>query len=200
MDLKELLGDDYKEGLTADEVSGIFEKRLLATGKYENKDKVDAERKRAKQEKADLESKIKSKMTDDELSKQEMDDLRAKFEALQAEAKEKDKRYSKTLAEANIAEARTLLEIKEGDKDFSDFINNISGEDSELSNKTSNYIMKLIKDAYEKGKALSTKQELGEMGRMVIGKDGKAVDKDEAFVKTLVSGIGVSENTKSNFN
>ena len=200
MDLKELLGDDYKEGLTADEVSGIFEKRLLATGKYENKDKVDAERKRAKQEKADLESKIKSKMTDDELSKQEMDDLRAKFEALQAEAREKDKRYSKTLAEANIAEARTLLEIKEGDKDFSDFINNISGEDSELSNKTSNYIMKLIKDAYEKGKALSTKQELGEMGRMVIGKDGKAVDKDEAFVKTLVSGIGVSENTKSNFN
>lgn len=200
MDLKELLGDDYKEDLTADEVSGIFEKRLLATGKYENKDKVDAERKRAKQEKADLESKIKSKMTDDELSKQEMDDLRAKFEALQAEAKEKDKRYSKTLAEANIAEARTLLEIKEGDKDFSDFINNISGEDSELSNKTSNYIMKLIKDAYEKGKALSTKQELGEMGRMVIGKDGKAVDKDEAFVKTLVSGIGVSENTKSNFN
>ena len=200
MDLKELLGDDYKEDLTADEVSGIFEKRLLATGKYENKDKVDAERKRAKQEKADLESKIKSKMTDDELSKQEMDDLRAKFEALQAEAREKDKRYSKTLAEANIAEARTLLEIKEGDKDFSDFINNISGEDSELSNKTSNYIMKLIKDAYEKGKALSTKQELGEMGRMVIGKDGKAVDKDEAFVKTLVSGIGVSENTKSNFN
>lgn len=200
MDLKELLGDDYKEGLTADEVSGIFEKRLLATGKYENKDKVDAERKRAKQEKADLESKIKSKMTDDELSKQEMDDLRAKFEALQAEAREKDKRYSKTLAEANIAEARTLLEIKEGDKDFSDFITNISGEDSELSNKTSNYVMKLIKDAYEKGKALSTKQELGEMGRMVIGKDGKAIDKDEAFVKTLVSGIGVSENTKSNFN
>ena len=61
MDLKELLGDDYKEDLTADEISGIFEKKFLATGKYENKEKVDAERRRAKQEKAELEGKIKSK-------------------------------------------------------------------------------------------------------------------------------------------
>jgi hypothetical protein len=200
MDLKELLGDDYKEDLTAEDISGIFERKILATGKYENKDKVDAERKRAKQEKADLENKIKSKMSDDELSKQEMEDLKAKFEALQAESREKDKRYSKTLAEANIAEARTLLEIKADDKEFAEFITNISGEDSEVSSKTSSYIMKLIKNAYEKGKGESTKKDLGEMGRMVIGKDGKAVDKDEAFVKGLVSGMQVPENTKSNFN
>ena len=200
MDLKELLGDDYKEGLTADEISGIFEKKFLATGKYENKEKVDAERRRAKQEKAELEGKIKSKMTDDELSQKEMDDLKAKLETLEAEAKEKDKRYSKTLAEANIAEARTLLEIKADDKEFAEFITNISGEDSEVSSKTSSYIMKLIKNAYEKGKGESTKKDLGEMGRMVIGKDGKAVDKDEAFVKGLVSGMQVPENTKSNFN
>ena len=200
MDLKELLGDDYKEGLTAEDISGIFERKILATGKYENKDKVDAERKRAKQEKADLENKIKSKMSDDELSKQEMEDLKAKFEALQAESREKDKRYSKTLAEANIAEARTLLEIKADDKEFAEFITNISGEDSEVSSKTSSYIMKLIKNAYEKCKGESTKKDLGEMGRMVIGKDGKAVDKDEAFVKGLVSGMQVPENTKSNFN
>ena len=198
MDLKEVLGDDYKEDLTADEVSGIFERKFLATGKYENKEKVDAERRRAKQEKAELEGKIKSKMTDDELSQKEMDDLKAKLEALVG--KEKDKRYSKTLAEANIAEARTLLEIKADDKEFAEFITNISGEDSEVSSKTSSYIMKLIKNAYEKGKGESTKKDLGEMGRMVIGKDGKAVDKDEAFVKGLVSGMQVPENTKSNFN
>lgn len=200
MDLKELLGDDYKEDLTADDISGIFERKFLATGKYENKEKVDAERRRAKQEKAELEGKIKSKMTDDELSQKEMDDLKAKLEALVAEGKEKDKRYSKTLAEANIAEARTLLEIKADDKEFAEFITNISGEDSEVSSKTSSYIMKLIKNAYEKGKGESTKKDLGEMGRMVIGKDGKAVDKDEAFVKGLVSGMQVPENTKSNFN
>ena len=200
MDLKELLGDDYKEDLTADEVSEIFERKFLATGKYENKEKVDAERRRAKQEKAELEGKIKSKMTDDELSQKEMDDLKAKIDVLVAEGKEKDKRYSKTLAEANIAEARTLLEIKADDKEYAEFITNISGEDSEVSSKTSSYIMKLIKNAYEKGKGESTKKDLGEMGRMVIGKDGKAVDKDEAFVKGLVSGMQVPENTKSNFN
>ena len=43
MDLKELLGDAYKDDITADEVKAIFKKQLLATGEYENKDKVKEE-------------------------------------------------------------------------------------------------------------------------------------------------------------
>ena len=49
MDLQELLGSDYQEGMTAEDVNKIFEVRILSSGKYENNEKVDAERKRFKQ-------------------------------------------------------------------------------------------------------------------------------------------------------
>ena len=200
MDLQELLGADFKDGITAEEVNSIMEKRLLATGKYENKEKVDAERKTNKQKLADLEAKIKGKMSDDELSKQEMEDLKKQLqEALDREAASK-KGASKLRTERDMAEAKTILEIKDNDKEFAEFMEIISGEDNELSDKTSNYVMKLIKDAYEKGKAQATKTTLGQMGEQVIGKDGKMMDKDEAFVKGLLSiNPKPNANQKSNF-
>lgn len=200
MDLQELLGADFKDGITAEEVNSIMEKRLLASGKYENKEKVDAERKANKQKVSDLEAKIKGKMSDDELSKQELEDLKKQLqEALDREAVSK-KGTSKLMTERNMAEAKTILEIKDNDKEFAEFMEIISGEDNELSDKTSNYVMKLIKDAYEKGKAQATKTTLGQMGEQVIGKDGKMMDKDEAFVKGLLSiNPKPNANQKSNF-
>lgn len=186
MSLKEILGEDYKENMTDDEISTAMEKRFLASGKYENKEKVDAERRAASQKQKELENKVKAKMSDDELSKKEMEDLKAEIENLKAEKAESDKKHSKTISSANMAEARTLLEIKEADKEFDEFLTSISGENSETAAKTSSYVMKLVKDAYEKGKALATKEALGDMGKQVIGSDGKLVDKDKAFIQSLV--------------
>lgn len=201
MSLKEILGEDYREDMTDDEISVAMEKKFLASGKYESKEKVDAERKRALSEKKDLEAKIKAKMSDDELGAKELEDLKAQIEALKAEKAESDKKHSRTISSANMAEARTILELKENDKEFEEFLNAISGENSEISSKTSSYVMKLVKNAYEKGKALATKESLGEMGKQVIGADGKAVDKDKAFVDTLISSAPKAVETNlSNFN
>lgn len=200
MSLKEILGDDYREDMTDDEISTAMEKRFLASGKYESKEKVNAERKKALNEKKDLEAKIKAKMSEDELGAKELEDLKAEIEALKAEKAENSRKYSKTISSANMSEARSILELKENDKDFEDFLNAISGEDSELSSKTSSYVMKLVKDAYEKGKALATKESLGEMGKQVIGAEGKAVDKDKAFVDSLINSAPKAVETKlSNF-
>ena len=201
MSLKEILGEDYREDMTDDEISVAMEKKFLASGKYESKEKVDAERKKALSEKKDLEAKIKAKMSDDELGAKELEDLKAQIEALKAEKAESDKKHSRTISSANMAEARTILELKENDKEFEEFLNAISGENSEVSSKTSSYVMKLVKNAYEKGKALATKESLGEMGKQVIGADGKAVDKDKAFVDTLISSAPKAVETNlSNFN
>lgn len=201
MSLKEILGEDYREDMTDDEISTAMEKRFLASGKYESKEKVDAERKRALNEKKDLEAKIKAKMSDDELGAKELEDLKAQIEVLKAEKAENSRKHSKTISSANMLEARTILELKENDKEFDEFLNAISGEDSELSSKTSSYVMKLVKNAYEKGKALATKESLGEMGKQVIGADGKAIDKDKAFVDTLINSAPKAiETNLSNFN
>ena len=140
-------------------------------------------------------------MSDDELGAKELEDLKAQIEALKAEKAENSRKHSKTISSANMSEARTILELKENDKEFDEFLNAISGEDSELSSKTSSYVMKLVKNAYEKGKALATKESLGEMGKQVIGADGKAIDKDKAFVDTLINSAPKAiETNLSNFN
>lgn len=202
MDLKELLGADFKEGITADEVNSIMERRLLSTGRYENKEKVDAERATSKKRYADLEAQLKGKMTDDELTKNEKAELEKKLEEVTELLKAEKKSGSRSKAEAGIMEARTLLGIKSEDKDFNEFLDSISFEDSAVSTKTSSYVMKMIKDAYEKGKAEATKDSLGEMGNMVIGNDGKLVDKDAQFVKQLTEAVNpqVKTNNQSNFN
>lgn len=201
MDLKELLGADFKEGITADEVNSIMERRLLSTGRYENKAKVDAERIASKKKYADLEAQLKGKMTDDELTKNEKAELEKKLEEVTELLKAEKKSGSRSKAEAGIMEARTLLGIKSEDKDFNEFLDSISFEDSSVSIKTSSYVMKMIKDAYEKGKAEATKDSLGEMGNMVIGNDGKLVDKDAQFVKQLTEAVNpqVNTNNQSNF-
>lgn len=201
MDLKELLGADFKEGITAEEVNSIMEKRLLSTGRYENKEKVDAERTASKKKYADLEAQLKGKMTDDELTKNEKAELEKQLEEVKSLLKAEKKSGSRSKAEAGIMEAKTLLGIKSEDKDFNDFLDSISFEDSAISTKTSSYVMKMVKDAYEKGKAEATKDSLGEMGNMVIGKDGKMVDKDVQFIKQLTETVSpqANQNTQSNF-
>lgn len=201
MSLREILGEDYREDMTDEEISTAMEKRFLASGKYESKEKVNAERKKALNEKKDLEAKIKAKMSEDELGAKELEDLKAEIEALKAERAENNRKHSKTISSANMSEARTILELKENDKEFEEFLNAISGEDSDLSSKTSSYVMKLVKNAYEKGKALATKENLGEMGKQVIGADGKVIDKDKAFVDSLIKSAPQPVETElSNFN
>lgn len=201
MDLQELLGSDYQEGMTAEDINAVFEKRVLASGKYENKDKVDAERKKAKQEKADLEAKIKGKMSEEELSKQEFEDLKAKLLAAEEREKLSNRKTSELIASGNMAEVKTILEIKDNDKDFDKFMKAISVEDNEIASSTSSYVKKLVKDAYEKGKSESTKQNLGEMGKRALGADGKEIDATEAFVKSLAaSTINLTKTSEqSNF-
>lgn len=202
MDLQELLGADYKEGMTQEEVNKVFESRILSSGKYELSEKVEAERTRAKKEKEALEAKIKGKLSEDELSKQELEELKGKLAEAEEREKISKKETSKLLSKSNLAEMRSMLEIKDNDKEYSKFLEAISVEDNEIANSTSSYVMKLVKNAYEKGKAESTKQNLGQMGSMLTGEDGKGIDKEEAFVKNLAASF-VSMNkpiNNSNFN
>ena len=54
-EIKELLGENYHEGMTAKDVQQAFNKMLLNTGKYVNKDNADAQERKIK---ADYEKQI----------------------------------------------------------------------------------------------------------------------------------------------
>ena len=204
MDLQEILGADYKEGMTAEEVNSVFESRLLKSGKYENKDKVEAERRESQKKLSELQNQIDGKLTDDEKKSKEFEDLKRQLQELTEREKASKIDTSRLIAKSNMAEAKTLLEIKDNDKEFTKFMEAISVEDKEVANDTSNYVMKLVKEAYEKGKAESTKNNFGQMGKMAINQDGKTVDPELAFVKQIAA-QAVETNkaidpSKSNFN
>ena len=185
-EIKELLGDSYQEGMSAKDIQEAFNKMLLNSGKYVNKDNADAQqRKLEKQlndkiqaledEKKALNDSLTNKMTDEE-----------KVKAAQAKKDEEFEEMRKLLAQSrldantssfmsNISEAKKLAQIEDEDDDFSNFISNaVIVDDKEKNNSISKYINAMVKKAYEKGKADATKEDLGKMG-----KDGKSSQGDE---------------------
>lgn len=200
-EIKELLGESYKEGMTKEEISEAFRKNLLSTGNYVNKDKAEADNRKNASRIAELESQLNGKLSDDEKKAKDYEDLKKELEAYKEADKTNKINTSKIIAENKLSEVKTLLGVKEADKEFVSFINNISNENNDISTSISSYVAKLVKDAYEKGKAESVKTDLGDMGKnSVIGKDGKPVDAIGAFAKSLAEGNVTQKPKFSNFN
>lgn len=156
--LKELLGDKF-EG-----AQKFFKDQVLGNGDYVTKGKADAEKSDLQKKLNDLQEQMKSKMSEDEkkmAADKEKDDL---IEKLQKQLAENAIDTSKSKALSGIAEAMTLIELKSDDKELNAFISNISTEDSNKTLEISSYVNKIVKDAFEKGKASATKQNLGKMG------------------------------------
>ena len=177
-EIKELLGENYHEGMTAKDVQQAFNKMLLNTGKYVNKDNADAQERKIK---ADYEKQINelnqtlnTKLTDDEKAKAAQKQRDEEFEAMKKMLAESKLNASLLNFKNNINEAKGLAGIEEDDEDFSKFVSNATLEDNEKNDSVSKYINSIVKKAYEKGKADAVKDQLGNMG-----KDGKGSQGDD---------------------
>ena len=167
-ELIKLLGENYHEGMTAAEVQtyfqGLGKKEVLESGKYVNKEMSDADINKLKQQLDEKEKALQNKMTDEEKA------------ALAQAAKDKELQELKDLLAKNTisannykalgltAEARQNANIKDDDTEFSEFLGNIVSDDEEKTTKVSSYVNKIVKAAYEKGKADATKQKMAGMG------------------------------------
>jgi len=199
MDLKELLGDAYKEDITADEVQAIFKKQLLATGEYENKGKADADKKRLENQVAELQKQLTGKMTDDEKKIAQDNETKKLIEKLQKQLAESNLTISKKTANGYLLGLRTKAGIKEDDTEFDDFISNIAFEDNGKTDKVSQYISKMISNAYESGKNDAVKEKLGKMGSFKEGQDGDGTEEKGAYGKQLAQTTKVEATVKKDF-
>ena len=199
MDLKELLGDAYKEDITADEVQAIFKKQLLATGEYENKGKADADKKRLENQVAELQKQLTGKMTDDEKKIEQDKETKKLIEKLQKQLAESNLTISKKTANGYLLGLRTKAGIKEDDTEFDDFISNIAFEDNGKTDKVSQYISKMISNAYESGKNDAVKEKLGKMGSFKEGQDGDGTEEKGAYGKQLAQTTKVEATVKKDF-
>lgn len=199
--LEEIMGSSYRADMTKDEVVAHFKNQLLSSGDYVSKAKADADSADSKKQIADLQAKLNGNLTDEQKREKEFEDLKAELEALRESGRLSKIETAKLKAQGALAEMRITLDIKEDDKEYKSFMENISGEDSVKTESISKYINKLVKDAYEKGKSESTKKNLGAMGNQYTGgTTDKEVSKDIELVNKInASKPKPKEFKKSNF-
>ena len=200
MDLKELMGDAYKEGMTKEEVQDFFKKQVLATGEYTNSGKAKAEQKELNDKIAELQAQLESKMTDDDKKKKADEDTKKLIEDLQKQLSESKSSLSRSNALSSLAEAKIKAGIKDNDKEYDDFVSSISFEDSEKTDKISKYISKIVANAYEVGKNEAIKNKLGKMGSFKEGQDdGNNGDEKGSYGKKLAQSTKVEVTGKKDF-
>lgn len=199
-EIKNLLGENYHEGMTAQDVQSAFNKMLLSTGKYVNKDNAEAQTREVEENlKAqidELNASLSSKMSDEEKAKAAQKARDAEFEEMKKLLAQTRLNSSKSVMNGNISEARGLSGIEAEDEAYIEFISNIVSEDEEKSSKISKYINEMVKKAYEKGKTDSIKDGLGKMGKDGKGsKDDEEISEVEAKVKNLAERLKTQNNS-----
>lgn len=176
MDIQELLGTDYKEGMTVDEINTALQGKKLAdlsTGDYVRKDFADATQKTKTQELnkqiEDLKNQLSSKLTDDEKRAKEVEDKDKKIEELTQLVKQKIFNSNKSVLVASTSEMKEKMGIKNDDKEFDEFINSITLEDENKNSAVGSYLGKLLKNAYEQGQKDTKKEQISKTNSIQVG-------------------------------
>ena len=190
-ELKALLGDAYKENMTLEEVGAFFKGKKfadLSTGKYVDKDKFDTQINSLNAKLNEKEQELNAKLTDDEKVAQANKQQQRRIEELEKLLRENTVSGNKNVVNSVLQGSRDILGIQSTDSDFTDFVDNITTEDSEKTNKIANYVSKIIKDSYEKGKKDALKDAMGNFGKgKGQGSDGKGSDEVGKLGKDLAS-------------
>lgn len=192
MNLKEMLGDAYKEGMTFEEVSNFFEGKKfadLSTGNYVDKNKYESEVNTLKTQLSEKDTALKNRMSDDEKVKLAQQEKDAEIERLKTMLTNNTISGNKNTVNGITLSAREILGLDANDESYVAFVDNITTEDSTKSSNIATYVSKLVKDAYEKGKKDATKEDMSNLGKGKGNDNGQSNPKDELgeFGKKLAS-------------
>ena len=166
-ELQALMGEAYHEGITTEEVANFFKGKKfadLSTGKYVDKNKYENEIEDLKTKLGEKDTALKSKMTDEEKANADMVAKDTRIAELESLLKNQAIDSNKSKAMAKTSDIKTILGLKDDDKDYDDFLNNIVSDDTEKTSNIATYVSKLVKDCYDKGKKDALKDGLGRMG------------------------------------
>ena len=170
--LKNVLGEAYHEGITAEEVNNFFAGKSfadLSTGQYVDKNKYERDIQTLNATITEKQNALNAKLTDDEKRQAAANADKAEIARLQKLLQENSINSNKDLAIGTMSSVKSLLELKDDDNEYNSFIDTIVSEDRGKTNLIATYISKITKDAYEKGKKDATKDAMGEFGKDVKG-------------------------------
>lgn len=202
-ELQALMGDSYKEGMTLEDVSAFLKGKNfkdLSTGNYVDKSKFDSRVNELTQQLNEKTNALNSKLTDEEKSKNASAEQAKEIERLKQLLSENTITGNKNTVNSIMTGARDILGIDAGDEQFVNFVESITTEDTNKSNSVANYVSKIIKDSYEKGKQDALKDSMGDFGKGK-GKSGTEGD-DEigAIGKRLADAKNKNSSEKTDYN
>lgn len=166
--LQEMLGDSYKEGMSFEEVANFFEGKNyadLSTGNYVDKDKYNKQVDNLTQQLNDTKNELNAKLTDEEKNSRASQEQAQEIERLKQLLSQNTISSNKNVVNSVLMGSRDILGIEANDKDFDTFVDNITTEDDKKTSAIANYVSKVVKDAYEKGKQDATKDAMGNFGK-----------------------------------
>lgn len=167
-ELQALMGDAYKEGMSAEEIGKFFEGKKfadLSTGNYVDKAKYDNQVNSLNAKLTEKEQELNAKMTDEEKSAKASQEQAKRIQDLEKMLKDNTISGNKNVVNSVLQGSRDILGIQATDTDFTTFVDNITTEDSDKTNAIANYISKIVKDSYDKGKQDATKDAMGDFGK-----------------------------------
>ena len=172
MDLKTLLGENYKDDMSIDDINKVISGMKLAdlsTGMYVNKDAAEAEKRKLENEKNELNAKLSEKLTDDEKAAKIAEDKDRQIKQLMDQLKANTINANKSQIYSSTAEYRGKLGIGDDDKDFQDFVGLITLEDGAKNTTIATYLSNIIKNAYTKGVEDTKKDQIAGNSKVKTG-------------------------------
>lgn len=198
--LKDMMGDAYKEDMTAEDVNNFFAGKKftdLSTGLYVDKNKYDRDVQSLRATITEKDNALTAKLTDDEKAEQDRLNKDKEIKRLTELLKANSLSSNKNMAIGSTADIKSILKLEEDDNDFSSFLDNIVSEDSAKTTSIAKYVNKVVKDAYEKGKQDATKDAMGGFGKKAK-QDGSKPKEDDLGTR-LAKGLSATKSTVDYF-
>lgn len=170
MNLQEMLGDAFHEGMTIDEINTALSGKKfadLSTGGYVDKNKYNADLQAKDAELQKKAQELSAKMTAEEKAQAADAEKDALIESLKKQILDSNVYNSKSTAESIMAKSKSTLGISDGDASYDNFIKSISTDNVETTKVLATYINKLVQDGYNKGRDDASKDNLGNFGKNV---------------------------------
>lgn len=170
MNLQELLGSAYHDGMTIEEVETAISGMKLAdlsTGAYVDKNKYEADVRAKDAEIQKKAQELSARMTAEEKAQAKEAEKDALIETLKKQILDSNVYNSKSTAESILAGSKKTLGIADDDASYNAFIGGISSDNLENTKTLATYINKLVQDSYTKGKDDASKDNLGTFSKNV---------------------------------
>lgn len=162
--LKQLLGANFKDGMTPEEISKALESLNIANlsnGEYVRKGKAEADQKLIQSKLDEAVAKLKEKMTDEEKAEDKFKELTNSNEALRKEIEQMRKDANKSKIENALSQTAKRLNLDTKSENYSNFINSIVKEDEKENNEIAKFFGDILEQSYQKGVEIKDREVTG---------------------------------------